>query len=223
MEAGMHHLGPRASLRRLRHVPPSHPTLDMLVTAGRDASVHVWDMHTKVQIHVLSGHTTTVANVKCQESGPQVITSSMDSTVRLWDLATRKMHVMLMHHKKSIRVLVIHPTEYLFASGSAGGNNIKEWKCPEGAFVFNFSGHNTILNMLSLNAEGILFSGADNGSLSLWDYNTGMSLQMMEDVPQPASLEAKAGVFCLTFDMTGTWIITGQADKMIKIYVEQAQ
>ena len=28
----------------------------------------------------------------------------------------------LTHHKKSVRALTIHPTEYSFASGSAGGN-----------------------------------------------------------------------------------------------------
>jgi WD40 repeat protein len=67
--------------------------------------------------------------------------------------------VTLTHHKKSVRALAIHPTEYSFASGSAGGNNIKKWKCPEGAFVFNFSGHNAIINTLSVNAEGVFFSG----------------------------------------------------------------
>lgn len=67
--------------------------------------------------------------------------------------------VTLTHHKKSVRSLAIHPTEYSFASGSAGGNNIKKWKCPEGAFVFNFSGHNAIINTLSVNSEGVFFSG----------------------------------------------------------------
>ncbi|KAF7361475.1 Pre-mRNA-splicing factor PRP46 [Mycena sanguinolenta] len=200
-----------------------HPTLDVLVTAGRDASARVWDMRTKAQIHVLSGHTATVADVKCQESEPQVITGSMDSTVRLWDLAAGKTRVTLTHHKKSVRALAIHPTEYSFASGSAGGNNIKKWKCPEGSFVFNFSGHNAIINTMSVNAEGVFFSGADNGSLHFWDYNTGTSFQNMEDVPQPGSLEAEAGVFCSTFDMTGTRLITGGADKTIKIYAEQSQ
>lgn len=41
----------------------------------------------------------------------------------------------------------------------------------------------------------------------------------MEDVPQPGSLEAEAGVFCSTFDMTGTRLITGGADKTIKVIV----
>lgn len=200
-----------------------HPTLDVLVTAGRDASARVWDMRTKAQIHVLSGHTATVADVKCQESDPQVITGSMDSTVRLWDLAAGKTRVTLTHHKKSVRALAIHPTEYSFASGSAGGNNIKKWKCPEGSFVCNFSGHNAIINTLSVNPEGVFFSGADNGTLALWDYATGTSFQTLEDVPQPGSLEAEAGVFCSTFDMTGTRLITGGADKTIKIYAEQTQ
>ncbi|KAI6127242.1 WD40-repeat-containing domain protein [Pisolithus croceorrhizus] len=200
-----------------------HPTLDVLVTAGRDASARVWDMRTKAQIHVLTGHTATVADVKCQESDPQVITGSMDTTVRLWDLAAGKTMVTLTHHKKSVRALAIHPTEYSFASGSAGGNNIKKWKCPEGAFVFNFSGHNAIVNTLSVNSDGVLFSGGDNGTLTFWDYGTGTAFQNLDDVPQPGSLEAEAGAFCSTFDLTGTRLITGGADKTIKIYAEQSR
>ena len=41
----------------------------------------------------------------------------------------------------------------------------------------------------------------------------------MDDVPQPGSLEAEAGVFCSTFDQTGTRLITGGADKTIKVGV----
>jgi pleiotropic regulator 1 len=63
---------------------------------------------------------------------------------------------------------------------------------------------------------------ADNGTLAFWDYDTGTPFQHLDDVPQPGSLEAEAGVFCSTFDMTGTRLITGGADKTIKIYSEQA-
>ncbi len=45
----------------------------------------------------------------------------------------------------------------------------------------------------------------------------GTPFQNMDDVPQPGSLKAEAGVFCSTFDMTGTWLITGGADKTIKV------
>ncbi|KAG8758121.1 pre-mRNA-splicing factor prp46 [Serendipita sp. 396] len=197
-----------------------HPTLDVIVTAGRDATARVWDMRTKAQAMLLAGHTATIADVKCQDADPQVITGSMDTTVRLWDLAAGKTMVQLTHHKKSVRTLAIHPQEYSFATGSAGGNNIKKWKCPEGAFVHNFSGHNAIINTLSVNEDGVLFSGGDNGTLTLWDYGTGVPFQNMDDIPQPGSLEAEAGVFCSTFDLSGSRLITGGADKTIKVYSE---
>lgn len=41
------------------------------------AVARVWDMRTKANVHVLSGHTATVSSVKCQDSDPQVITGSM--------------------------------------------------------------------------------------------------------------------------------------------------
>lgn len=134
-----------------------HPTLDVLVTGGRDGVARVWDMRTRSNIHVLAGHKGTVSDVKCQEVDPQVITSSLDSTVRLWDLAAGKTMAALTHHKKGVRALAIHPKEFTFASGSTG--SIKQWKCPEGAFMQNFEGHNSIINTMSVNEDNVLFSG----------------------------------------------------------------
>lgn len=134
-----------------------HPTIDVLVTGGRDGVARVWDMRTRSNIHVLSGHTGTVSDVKCQEADPQVISASLDSTVRLWDLAAGKAMGVLTHHKKGVRALTTHPTEFTFASGSTG--SIKQWKCPEGAFMQNFEGQNSIINTMSVNQNNVLFSG----------------------------------------------------------------
>jgi hypothetical protein len=41
--------------------------------------------------------------------------------------------------------------------------------------------------------------------------------QNLNDIPQPGSLEAEAGVFCSMFDLTGSRLITGGADKTIKV------
>ncbi|CAD6900775.1 unnamed protein product [Tilletia controversa] len=199
-----------------------HPTLDVIVTAGRDASARVWDIRTKAQVHVLSGHRGTIASVVCQEADPQIITGSMDATVRLWDLAAGRSITTLTHHKKSVRALAVHPAEFTFASGSAGGRNIKTWKCPEGSLVNNMT-HETIVNSLSVNADGVLFSGGDNGSLRFFDYATGIPFQSAEDIPQPGSLDAESGIFCSTFDQAGIRLLTGGADKTIKVWAEANQ
>ena len=63
----------------------------------------------------------------------------------------------------------------MFASASP--DNIKQWKCPEGKFIQNLSGHNAILNCLAINADNVMVSGADNGSLHFWDFKTGYNFQ----------------------------------------------
>ncbi|RYO80563.1 hypothetical protein DL766_002895 [Monosporascus sp. MC13-8B] len=192
-----------------------HPTLDVLVTGGRDGVARVWDMRTRSNVHVLSGHTGTVADVKCQEADPQVISASLDKTVRLWDLAAGKTMGVLTHHKKGVRALALHPTEFTFATGSTG--SIKQWKCPEGAFMGNFEGHNAIINTLALNRD-VLFSGGDNGSMSFWDWKSGHRFQSLDSIAQPGSLDAEAGIMSSTFDRTGLRLIVGEADKTIKIW-----
>ncbi|KAM4059360.1 WD domain, G-beta repeat domain-containing protein [Hirsutella rhossiliensis] len=193
-----------------------HPTLDVLVTGGRDGVARVWDMRTRSNIHVLSGHTQTVADVKCQEADPQVITGSLDSTVRLWDLAAGKAMGVLTHHKKGVRALAVHPTEFTFASASTG--SIKQWKCPEAAFMQNFEGHNAIINTMSVNQNNVFFSGGDNGSMSFWDWKSGYRFQALDTTAQPGSLDAESGIMSSTFDRSGLRLICGEADKTIKIW-----
>jgi WD40 repeat protein len=59
--------------------------------------------------------------------------------------------------------------------------------------VHNFQGQDSIINTLALNDDGVLFSGGDNGSVTFWDYKSGLPIQTMQDVPQPGSLDAEAG------------------------------
>ena len=47
-----------------------HPTLDLLVTGGRDCVARVWDVRTKNAVHTLCGHQQTVASVETQARCP---------------------------------------------------------------------------------------------------------------------------------------------------------
>ncbi|CAN8012264.1 unnamed protein product [Ixodes pacificus] len=195
-----------------------HPTIDVLVTGGRDATGRVWDMRTKASIHSLVGHNNTVASVQSQSAEPQVLTGSHDCTIRLWDLVAGKSRVTLTHHKKSVRALLVHPKLYAFASG--GPDNIKQWKCPDGKFIQNLSGHNAIVNCLGMNDDGVLVSGGDNGTLFFWDWRTGYNFQRLQAPVQPGSIDSEAGIFACLFDMSGSRLITAEADKTVKIFRE---
>uniref|UniRef100_A0A667WIL1 Pleiotropic regulator 1 n=1 Tax=Myripristis murdjan TaxID=586833 RepID=A0A667WIL1_9TELE len=195
-----------------------HPSIDVLVTCSRDATARVWDIRTKANVHTLSGHTNTVATVRCQAAEPQIITGSHDSTIRLWDLIAGKTRATLTNHKKSVRALVLHPRQYTFASGSA--DNIKQWMFPDGNFIQNLSGHNAIINTLAVNSDGVLVSGADNGTIHMWDWRTGYNFQRIHAAVQPGSLDSESGIFACVFDHSESRLITAEADKTIKVYKE---
>jgi pleiotropic regulator 1 len=129
----------------------------------------------------------------------------------MWDLAAGKAMGVLTHHKKGVRSVVTHPTEFTFATGST--NSIKQWKCPEGAFMQNFEGHNAIINTMAVNEENVFFSGGDNGSMSFWDWKSGYRFQAFDTTAQPGSLDAESGIMSSTFDRTGLRLITGESDK----------
>jgi pleiotropic regulator 1 len=173
-------------------------------------------MRTRQCVHILGGHTSTVSTLFTQNVDPQVVTGSMDNTVRVWDLAAGKTLTTLTHHKKSVRSITAHPTEFSFASASP--DNIKQWKFPECQFMQNLAGHRAIINTMSVNEDNVLFSGGDDGSMKFWDWKSGYNYQSMDTIVQPGSLDSEAGIFCSTFDQSGSRLITGEADKTIKLW-----
>lgn len=70
---------------------------------------------------------------------------------------------------------------------SGAADSIKQWRCPDGMFLQNFEGHNAVINSVSVNADGVLMSGGDNGTLFCWDYRTGYNFQQIQSPVQPVS------------------------------------
>jgi pleiotropic regulator 1 len=87
---------------------------------------------------------------------------------------------------------------------SGGADNIKKWQCRDGKFLKNMTAdHSSPLNALAVNEDGVLVSGADNGSINFWDYDTGYCFQKTKTIVQPGSLDAEAGIYAASFDLSG--------------------
>jgi pleiotropic regulator 1 len=124
----------------------------------------------------------------------QVITGSHDKTIRLWDIRSTspKTLATLTYHKKAVRAMALGPTDYTFTS--CGADNIKKYQLPAGTFLNNtLQNQKAIINAAAVNEDGVLATGADNGSL--W-YVTGsiptplpfQNLSIFFLIPSPTSL-----------------------------------
>ena len=74
-----------------------------------------------------------------------------------------------------------------------------------------------VMLLLSLS---LLSPTADNGTMQFWDWRSGYCFQKLQSLAQPGSLDSETGIFASSFDMSGCRLITGEADKTIKIYKE---
>ena len=100
----------------------------------------------------------------CLPWSMQVITGSHDKTIRMYDIRKPMTLSTLTYHKKSVRGLASHPHDYAFASASA--DNIKKFSLPTGDFLHNMlQQQRAIVNCIACNEDGVVVSGADNGSL----------------------------------------------------------
>jgi pleiotropic regulator 1 len=91
--------------------------------------------------------------------------------IKFWDIRMWTCTQTLTQHKKGIRSMVLHPTEYSFASG--GSDKIRVWKCPEGHMLRTIPGPNAIVNALALNHDNVLIAGTDNGTINFYDWESG--------------------------------------------------
>ena len=142
-----------------------------MATGGRDSTVRLWDMRTKAEISCLSGHRDIVECILMQNDEPQIISGSHDKMIKLWDIRKGGCIQTLTNHKKGIRALVNHHSEYTFAS--AGADKIRIWKCPEGEQMRTIPDHPAVINSLAVNSDNVLVSGADNGTLHFFDWESG--------------------------------------------------
>lgn len=139
----------------------------------------------------------------------------------------------LTHHKKAVRAICQPSFENTFLSASA--DSMRKWQARDGRFIKHFNPfsssssdennsssnkRSTVWNALTINDDGVVFGGGDDGSMRFWDYYSGYNFQSTSTIAQPGSLDAENGIYAAKFDLTGTRLITCEADKTIKIWKE---
>jgi WD40 repeat protein len=115
------------------------------------------------------GHTDRVTRTRFDATGTRLITTSMDGTARVWDVATRNLLFSVHHHEGGVVDLALSPDGSKAAT--CARKSIRIWNPTTGETLRRFEPPAATVSVAF--GAGLLASGDSEGSIHLWDLETG--------------------------------------------------
>ncbi len=149
------------------------PDAQILVSAGGDKTVKVWDVNSQKIIKTLRGHDSRVCSVAISPDGKLIASGSTDRRAILWDLNTGKVlhtfyHTDVLAAVRSVAFI----SDGILATGSEDCT-IKLWKITSGEEVCTLQRNSSGIRYVTVNLnEEILASSSENNDIKLYDINT---------------------------------------------------
>ncbi|KAG9139537.1 hypothetical protein Leryth_019251 [Lithospermum erythrorhizon] len=188
-------------------VSPRHT---YMFSAGDDKQVKCWDLEQNKVIRSYHGH---LSGVYCLATHPELdvlLTGGRDSVCRVWDIRSKMQVHALSGHDNTVCSVFTRPLDPQVITGSHD-STIKFWDLRYGK---------TMSTSPPQKPSSSYICAWDNGSLWFWDWRSGHNFQQSQTIVQPGSLESEAGLYATTYDVTGSRLITCEADKTIKMWKE---
>ncbi|MDX8031029.1 hypothetical protein SK803_12450 [Lentzea sp. BCCO 10_0856] len=183
-----------------------------LATAGRDRSIHLWnvgDRRKPVRLGTLAGHTGAVRALSYRPDGKVLASSGDDGTVRLWN---EQGQLAVMPGEEAVRTVSFNPDGRTIAVGSSTGVvrlwNVSDPRNPVEAAVLR--GHTDAMRTVEFSPDGkTLATGSDDHSVRLW-----------QDGAEIATLSSnRVDVYDLTFSPDGHTLAVGSGnDKPVRLW-----
>ena len=151
---------------------------DLLVTAGSEGLVLLWDVASGDVLRQLEGHDPTqlVNRAHFSPDGVAVATASDDTTIILWDVASGEGRQVLDEHTAWVQSVEFSSDGRRLISGS-GDRTAIIWDVESGDPLQILTGHNGPLWDAAFSHDGSLAATASNdGTAIVWDITTGEPL-----------------------------------------------
>jgi WD40 repeat protein/class 3 adenylate cyclase len=183
----------------------------LIVTAGEDAIIKLWNLNTGECVKTLAGHSERIWCVSCSPNGLYLATASDDTCIRLWETRTGQCIKTFAGHENRVWFVAFSPDSHLLVSGSED-QRIKLWDINSGQCCRTIQGYHNGTQPFAFDRSGkhlYTFRYADQ-SVKLWETQSGDCLKTLH-------LCAK-GVMQVTLNPAGDMIAGGGLDRLVRLW-----
>lgn len=182
----------------------------LLISAGDDKSILVWDVETGKFVRSLEGSTEWVMSLATSPDGKQIAAGGFDRTIRIWNLASGEKVKDIAANQQIIVALAWSPDGRLIASGGQD-KKIRIWDVATGTEIRAIEGHTDQIFAVAIHPNGqwIASCSADK-SVRLWNVADGKEVKNLSGHTN--------WVYSLSFTSDGSTLATGSADETVRLW-----
>lgn len=178
-----------------------------LISASRDRTLRVWDLHSGEALAVLRGHEGDVRGCAVMPDGRRVVSASEDKTLKIWDLETGRALATLNGHEARVMACAVTPDGLRIVSASSD-RTLRIWDPGTGEALAVLRGHEAAVRNCAVTPDGRrVVSASPDGFLKIWSMETGEVLATLQ-----GSSESKASRCPCAVSPDGTRVIVATGD-----------
>jgi WD40 repeat protein len=182
----------------------------LLVSAGDDKAILVWDVETVNLARRLEGSTEWVMCLAVSPDGRHVAAGGFDRTIRIWELASGTKVKEIPANHQIVIALAWSPDGGTIVSGGQD-KKIRVWNSKEGNEIHVIEGHTDQIFAVAIHPNGQwLASCSADKSVRLWN---------LADGTEAKSLAGHTNwVYSLAFTSDGSSLATASADETVRLW-----
>lgn len=187
------------------------PSGSLMITAGWDKSIKVWDVKTKQEVETMFGHTSGLWSAWFTADGKYIVSSASDDSLRVWTFPGGRIVKQARMTNKEVVSMVVSPDGDTAITGGGSGQ-IMKWSLPDLGKLGTVVGHEDAVRALGISPDGrVLATGGADGTVKTWDVGT------MKEI---ATLKGHKGwIRSITVANEGQHLVaTGSNDRSLRLW-----
>jgi WD40 repeat protein len=194
------------------------PGANAAFSAGDDGLIKIWNLPPKAPRN-LPAHNGAVTSLALAPDGQMIVTGSADKTVRLVNFDNGQAVRQWPAKTAAINTVAVNANKTTVAAGDAEGR-VFVWNVADSKLLKEFAAHNGPVTTVAINPQNTqLLTAGKDGAVKIWTLPVpGKKPTPADDKPIKELAAHTGGVTGAAFHNNGTQVLTGGADKTVKVW-----